>query len=68
MMANVRISVTVVDAQWPALKIITECQGKIRESRAAYDIAGTQFEPLVKDALREAVEAVVRSHKGGGRQ
>jgi len=47
------------------LKIIVNRDNMfIREATAAYDIATSQFTPPVADALKFALDEVIKSHKG----
>jgi hypothetical protein len=63
-MRSQQIQISVVDTQWPVLKCIVNVNGHtIREESRQYDIALSQFTPLVQDALRIAVDDVIKSHK-----
>ena len=65
-MANQSFEVTVID-EWPKLKLIVRRGPNVRsEGPFQYDIANSQFEPAVKDALRLAVDAILNSRKGRG--
>lgn len=62
---NVHFEVTVID-HFPKLKLlITTTDGFREEGPVQYDIAASQFEPAVKDTLRQAVERVIKSRRGG---
>jgi hypothetical protein len=63
-MANHQIQISIIDAGWPKLKLIVNRNNiAVREMTASYDIALNQFTPAVTDALRLAIEAVVKEHK-----
>jgi hypothetical protein len=65
-MANRQIQISIIDSEWPKLKIIVNRDNTfIREATAQYDIATSQFTPPVADALKFAIDEVVKSHKGG---
>jgi len=62
-MANQSFEVTVID-EWPKLKLIVRRGPNVRtEGPFQYDIANSQFEPAVKDALRLAVESILTSRR-----
>ena len=63
-MANKQIMISIIDSDWPKLKIIVNRDNTyVRESVAGYDIATSQFTPAVADALRMAVDEVIKQHK-----
>ena len=63
-MANQSFEVTVID-QWPKLKLLVMRSGSVRhEGPRMYDIALSDFTPAVNDALRLAVESIVKERKG----
>lgn len=63
-MANRQIQISIIDSDWPRLKIIVNRDNlTIREATASYDIATSQFTPPVADALRLAIDDVVKQHK-----
>lgn len=63
-MANRQIQISIIDSDWPRLKIIVNRDGiDVKTDVAPYDTAGSQFTPKVQDALRLAVEDVIKSHK-----
>lgn len=63
-MANRQIQISIIDSDWPRLKIIVNRDNSfVREATAAYDIAVSQFTPAVADALRLAIDEVVKQHK-----
>jgi len=56
--------VTVNDIRWPKLLlIIRDGPTTLREEVQLYDTAFTAFEPHVREALRRAVDEVVRRNK-----
>jgi hypothetical protein len=61
--ASKRIDITIVDSKWPRLTMIITTDGRPREVIQDYGIAASQFEPAVRDTLRLAVEAIIKSHK-----
>ena len=64
-MANQHIEISIIDADWPRLKIIVNTNNReIKTAVAQYDIANSQFTPPVADALKFAVEDVIKSRKG----
>lgn len=61
---NNSFEVTVID-QWPNIKLLVKQGVGVRdEGPVQYDIAATQFEPAVKDALRKAVDNIIQIRKG----
>ena len=63
-MANRQIHISVIDSDWPRLKLIVNRDGvEVKTAIAQYDIAGSQFTPLIQDALKFAVDDVLKSHK-----
>lgn len=63
-MPNRQIHISIVDSDWPRLKLIVNRDGQeVKTSVQPYDIAASQFTPLVQDALKFAVEEVLKSHK-----
>jgi hypothetical protein len=63
-MPNRQIQISIVDTDWPKLKIIVNSDGRtIRTESAQWDVALSQFTPPVNDALRFAVEEVLKQHK-----
>ena len=63
-MANRQIQISIIDSDWPRLKIIVNRDGvAIRTETAQYDNATSQFTPPVQDALKFAVDDVIKSHK-----
>lgn len=63
-MPNRQIHISIVDSDWPRLKLIVNRDGQeVKTTVAPYDIAGSQFVPLVQDALKFAVDDVLKSHK-----
>ena len=63
-MANQHIEISVIDDRWPMLKLIVNRGGQVQTVSVMYDNAFSQFEVPVKDALRFAVDEVIRQHKG----
>lgn len=63
-MAKQQIEISVMDNAWPELKLIVNRGGRVQTISCTYDLALSNFEPAVKDALRYAVEEVIKSHKG----
>jgi hypothetical protein len=60
---NITFQVTVID-QWPKLKLMINNNGQVREVHPVqYDIAASQFEPAVKDALQKAVAQIIEPRK-----
>lgn len=63
-MPNRQIAISVIDTEWPKLKIIINQDNRIiRTETAMYDLALSQFTPAMNDALRFAVDDVIKSHK-----
>lgn len=63
-MPNRQIQISIVDSDWPRLKIIVNSDNRqVRTETAQYDIAGSQFLPPVQDALKFALDDVLKSHK-----
>lgn len=62
-MMSERFEVTLVDHQWPDLKLILNVGGSVIEERVQYDIAQTKFEVTVQNALRRSVQRLIQSHK-----
>jgi hypothetical protein len=61
---NKSFTVTVID-QWPKLKLLVQADSNVREVHGVqYDIAASQFEPAVKDALNNAVRSIIQNRKG----
>ena len=57
-----RIVITVVD-KWPHIELIIEGPKNIRTETSMYDIAVTQFEPLVKNAVMQIVQNIHQQRK-----
>lgn len=63
-MPNRQINISIVDTDWPKLKIIINRDGQaVRTETASYDIAQSQFTPALNDALRLSIDEVLKSHK-----
>lgn len=63
-MANRQIYISIIDTDWPKIKLIINRDGQsVRTDTQSYDIATSQFTPAVQDALRLSVEDVIKSHK-----
>lgn len=63
-MPNNSFEVTVIDL-WPNIKLLVKQGVSVAEvGPVQYDIAGTQFVPAVNDALRKAVEQIIKIRKG----
>lgn len=63
-MANRQIQISIIDNEWPKLKIIVNRDNTyIREAVAPYDISTSQFNPAVTDALRLAIDEIIKQHK-----
>ena len=63
-MPNKHIEISVIDVDWPRLKIVVNSDNReVKTSIAQYDIAGSQFTPLVQDALKFAIDDILKSHK-----
>lgn len=63
-----RVEFTIDDTQWPKLHIAgqrTSTRGEktVFDQKAQYDLAYTQFENAVHNALRPAVTEIVERHK-----
>ena len=58
------ISITITAIHWPRLTLTVDRNGRIRTVTSAYDVALMNFEPAVKDALRSAVDELIKSRKG----
>ena len=60
---NISFTVTVID-QFPKLKLLINQSGSVKEVHPVqYDIAASQFEPAVKDALHKAVTQIIEPRK-----
>ncbi len=59
------IQITIMDDGWPKLKCtIVRDQKNVRALTPAYfDIANSQFEPAVRDALRLSVEEIIQTRR-----
>lgn len=58
------INITITAVQWPDLQIIVTCGPHVRTDRSFYDSAASNFEPAVRDAMKQAVADLIRSNKG----
>jgi len=60
---NLTFEVTVIDL-WPKIKLLINQGGTVRtEGPYQYDIAASQFEPAVKEAMGKAVAAIIQQRK-----
>lgn len=62
-MSNQHLEITVIDIRWPELQIMINRNGNVRKVVAPYDIAASQFDPAVRDAVSLAVQEIIKSHK-----
>lgn len=59
-------TVSIID-DYPFMKLLINRDGVITKDRQYFDIAGSQFEPAVINALRLAVESALQPHQRGGK-
>ena len=61
-----RIEVFIDDSRWPRLRgqVIREGSQVQQLPTAYYDVAASQFEPVVRNAVQIAVDALIKRHKG----
>ena len=57
-----RIEVVIKD-EWPHLKLLLISPDRIRQETRIFDVALTEFDVLVRNALQQAVNVVVTHHK-----
>lgn len=63
-MPNKQINISIIDTDWPRLKLIVNSDNReVKTAVSQYDIATSQFTPPVQDALKFAVEAILKQHK-----
>lgn len=59
-------TVSIID-DYPFLKLLINRDGAVTKDRQFFDIAGSQFEPAVLNALRLTVESTLQVHQRGGK-
>lgn len=54
------MEVVILDDKWPRLTVMVKEPGnQVRTNQAHYDIAASQFEPNVKDALARQIKGII---------
>jgi hypothetical protein len=55
-----QMEVVILYDKWPKLTILVkEPNNQVRTNHAHYDIAASQFEPMVRDALQRVVKGII---------
>lgn len=66
--ATPAIQIFISDSAWPLMEILVVTEsGREYPMRAAYDIAQSQFQVPVMNALREALAGAIQARKDGPR-